>query len=83
MPKDAAPETMPELGISTLFDMTGKVAVVTGGATGLGKMMAAAYVRNGAKVYIASRKFADLQKQAETLSKLAPSGSKIREYTGI
>lgn len=72
MPKDAAPEIMPEMGIESLFNLRGKVALVTGGATGLGKMMAAAYVRNGVRVYIASRKLADLQKQAEVLSKLAP-----------
>lgn len=34
MPKDAAPEVMPELGIDSLFSMKGKVALVTGGATG-------------------------------------------------
>jgi len=34
----------------------GKVALVTGGGSGLGSMMAAALVQNGAKVYIASRK---------------------------
>lgn len=31
-------------------------AVVTGGGSGIGTMIAAAYVQNGAKVYIASRK---------------------------
>ena len=31
-------------------------AVVTGGGSGIGAMFAAAYVQNGAKVYIASRK---------------------------
>lgn len=38
-------------------------------------MIAAAYIRNGAKVYIASRKLADLQRQAASLSKLAPKDS--------
>lgn len=70
MPKDAAPEVMPELGIDTLFNLRGKVALVTGGATGIGKMISAAYVRNGAKVYIASRKMADLKRVAEQLSAL-------------
>lgn len=31
-------------------------AVVTGGGSGIGTMIATAYVQNGAKVYIASRK---------------------------
>ena len=33
-----------------------RVAVVTGGGSGIGTMFASAYVQNGAKVYIASRK---------------------------
>lgn len=32
------------------------IAVVTGGGSGIGTMIAAAYVQNGAKVYIAARK---------------------------
>ncbi|PWY97635.1 putative NADPH-dependent beta-ketoacyl reductase [Testicularia cyperi] len=73
MPKDAAPEVMPELSAQRLFSLNGKVAVVTGGGTGIGKMIAATYVRNGAKVYIASRKLSDLQRVAQQLSKLAPN----------
>ncbi len=33
-----------------------RAAVVTGGGSGIGTMIATAYVQNGAKVYIASRK---------------------------
>jgi NAD(P)-dependent dehydrogenase (short-subunit alcohol dehydrogenase family) len=64
---------MPELGAQRLFSLDGKIALVTGGGTGIGKMIAATYIRNGAKVYIASRKLADLEKVATQLSKLAPS----------
>ena len=39
-----------------LFDLTGKVAVVTGGSRGLGRAMAAAFAEHGADVVIASRK---------------------------
>ena len=37
MPKDAAPDTMPELAATTLFDVSGKVGLVTGGGSGIGK----------------------------------------------
>jgi NAD(P)-dependent dehydrogenase (short-subunit alcohol dehydrogenase family) len=39
-----------------LFDLTGKVAVVTGGSRGLGREMAQAFAEHGADVVIASRK---------------------------
>jgi NAD(P)-dependent dehydrogenase (short-subunit alcohol dehydrogenase family) len=39
-----------------LFDLTGKVAVVTGGSRGLGRSMVKAFAANGADVVIASRK---------------------------
>lgn len=38
-----------------LFGLPGKVALVTGGATGIGRMAAEAFVRAGARVLIASR----------------------------
>ncbi|MEC9345944.1 MAG: SDR family oxidoreductase [Pseudomonadota bacterium] len=39
-----------------LFDLTGKVAVVTGGSKGIGKAIALAMAAHGAKVVVASRK---------------------------
>lgn len=41
---------------SELFDMTGKVALVTGGSRGLGRVMAHGFSQAGAQVVIASRK---------------------------
>ncbi|MBI3690905.1 MAG: SDR family NAD(P)-dependent oxidoreductase, partial [Mycolicibacterium aromaticivorans] len=41
----------------TLFDLTGRVVLVTGGSRGLGREMAMAAARCGADVVIASRKF--------------------------
>lgn len=42
--------------MNTLFGLDGKVALVTGGAQGLGRMIAAGLVAAGATVYITSRK---------------------------
>ena len=42
--------------ISELFSIAGKTAVVTGGSRGIGEMIAAGFLANGAKVYISSRK---------------------------
>ena len=39
-----------------LFDLTGRVAVVTGGSRGLGRQMVLAFAERGADVVIASRK---------------------------
>ncbi|MBF6600904.1 MAG: glucose 1-dehydrogenase [Dehalococcoidia bacterium] len=41
---------------STIFDLSGKVALVTGGSRGLGREMVRAFARAGADVVIASRK---------------------------
>jgi NAD(P)-dependent dehydrogenase (short-subunit alcohol dehydrogenase family) len=42
--------------IKSLFDLSGKVALVTGGSRGLGKEMVLAFAEQGADVVIASRK---------------------------
>jgi NAD(P)-dependent dehydrogenase (short-subunit alcohol dehydrogenase family) len=56
------------LSITDLFSVKGKVALVTGGATGIGRMIASGLVENGAEVYIASRKLDMCQKAARELS---------------
>ena len=54
--------------ISKLFDLTGQVALVTGGSRGLGLQMAEALGEAGAKVMLVSRKAADLEEAAAHLS---------------
>ena len=56
--------------IAELFSIEGKVAIVTGGSRGIGLMIARAYVENGVRVYITSRKAAVCNAVAEELSKL-------------
>ncbi|KAJ4350331.1 uncharacterized protein N0V89_008952 [Didymosphaeria variabile] len=40
---------------TSLFDVTGKIVLVTGGAKGIGRMISQGFVQNGATVYISSR----------------------------
>jgi NAD(P)-dependent dehydrogenase (short-subunit alcohol dehydrogenase family) len=42
--------------MDSLFDVSGKVVLVTGGSQGIGEMIARGFVDAGAKVYISSRK---------------------------
>jgi retinol dehydrogenase-12 len=45
----------PKYTFENIPDLTGKVAVVTGANTGIGKVTARELLKNGAKVYIACR----------------------------
>jgi NAD(P)-dependent dehydrogenase (short-subunit alcohol dehydrogenase family) len=44
------------LNIAKLFSLEGRTALITGGSRGIGKMLAAGFIAQGAKVYISSRK---------------------------
>ena len=59
----------------TLFDLTGKTALVTGGATGIGAMAAEGLVAAGAHVLIASRKGDACQAVAAELNGKGYAGS--------
>lgn len=56
--------------MKNLFDIKGKVALITGGSRGIGEMIATGYVENGAKVYITARKAQACNETAERLSKI-------------
>ncbi len=53
-----------------LFDLTGRVAVITGGAVGLGRQMAQGLAEMGANIVICARKQERCEKAAEELSAL-------------
>jgi NAD(P)-dependent dehydrogenase (short-subunit alcohol dehydrogenase family) len=60
--------------LEELFSVEGKFALVTGGATGIGRMIATALVQGGAHVMIASRKAADCEQVAGELNGLGAKG---------
>ncbi len=62
--------------MNSLFDVTGKVVLVTGGSRGIGEMIARGFVEAGAKVYISSRK-------AEVCDALAKELSAFGSYTSL
>jgi NAD(P)-dependent dehydrogenase (short-subunit alcohol dehydrogenase family) len=55
-----------------LFSLKGRTALVTGGSRGIGRMIAAGFLAQGAKVYISSRKAAACEETAKELSALGP-----------
>jgi NAD(P)-dependent dehydrogenase (short-subunit alcohol dehydrogenase family) len=54
----------------TLFRLDGRVALVTGGSRGIGRMIAAGFIGQGAKVYVSSRKAEACE---ETAAELGPN----------
>ncbi|MBX3636290.1 MAG: SDR family oxidoreductase [Rubrivivax sp.] len=54
--------------VQQLFDLSGQVALVTGGSRGLGLQMAEALGEAGAKIMLTSRKAADLEEAAAHLA---------------
>jgi NAD(P)-dependent dehydrogenase (short-subunit alcohol dehydrogenase family) len=64
--------TEADLRAQNLFRFDHHVALVTGGASGLGEMAAQAFVQNGAHVFIASRKESELKQVLPEETNLAP-----------
>jgi NAD(P)-dependent dehydrogenase (short-subunit alcohol dehydrogenase family) len=59
-----------DLSLEDLFSIRGKIALVTGGSRGIGEMIAAGFLTQGAKVYISSRKADVCEDTAKRLSEL-------------
>jgi NAD(P)-dependent dehydrogenase (short-subunit alcohol dehydrogenase family) len=56
--------------MTDLFSLTSRTALVTGGSRGIGRMIAAGFLKQGARVYLSSRKAADCDATAKELSAL-------------
>jgi len=56
--------------VKDLFDLSGRVSVVTGGATGLGLQMATALAEAGSNIVICSRKLENCEEAAQGIEKL-------------
>lgn len=72
--------------MKNLFDVAGKVAVITGGSRGIGAMMAQGLLENGARVYITARKEAELNEAEKRLGKLGDCiaiRSDLSSYEGV
>jgi NAD(P)-dependent dehydrogenase (short-subunit alcohol dehydrogenase family) len=64
-----------------LFSLRGKAAFITGGAGGLGKAIAAAYLRSGAKVALADLRKAELKAAKAELSALGEVSTRECDVT--
>ena len=58
--------------MSKLFSLEGRVALVTGGSRGIGRMIAEGFLRQGATVYISARKAEACDATAAELSAIGP-----------
>jgi len=64
--------------IDPLFDLTGKIALVTGGSRGLGREMVRAFAAHGADVVIVSRNLETCEQAAEEVRAL---GVRAKAYS--
>jgi len=60
-----------------LFDLTGKVALLTGASKGMGRAMAEGLAEHGAKVVVSSRKLDQCEAAAEEINNRCGAGSAV------
>jgi NAD(P)-dependent dehydrogenase (short-subunit alcohol dehydrogenase family) len=65
-----------------LFELTGKIAIVTGGSRGLGREMVLAFAERGADVVVASRKFDNCEAVADEVRALGRRALAVAYHAG-
>ena len=65
-----------------LFSLKGRIALITGGSRGIGRMIAEGFLNQGAKVYISARKGGALEETATELSAIGPCIPLIVDTSG-
>ncbi len=68
--------------MSQLFDLTGKVAIITGSSKGIGEAIAHAYAEAGASVVVSSRKQAAVDIVAENIRQAGGKAIAVAAHTG-
>jgi NAD(P)-dependent dehydrogenase (short-subunit alcohol dehydrogenase family) len=75
---------------SKLFDLTGKVAIVTGAGKGIGKSIAIGFAQHGADVVLCSRTHGELEQVAQEIKKIGQKAlplvldmAKISQFDGL
>jgi len=69
--------------MNELFSLAGRTALVTGGSRGIGRMIATGFLRQGAKVYISSRKAQACDAAARELSGVGPCVSLPADVSSV
>ena len=73
---------MDRAGFDRLFDMSGRVVIVTGGTRGIGLALAEGFVASGASVVVASRKAEACEAAARHLQRLGGSAMGVPTHMG-